>query len=646
MRYETLCSCYSSVESAAKRLEKTYYMAELLRKTHESDIRPVVQLLQGTVFPNWDPRKIGVAARLVLRAISKMTGESTAALERRWAKTGDISIVAKEAIGKKKQATLLKADLTVEKVFGSIARLALLEGAGTVGRKLSIIADLLSNAKPDEIVYIVRTLLDDLRIGVAEGTLRDAIIWAFFPHFEGIYAVPKDAEKAEKKGSVPKALKTLKIKKIRDFEQARLSQYESISSDDEKLLREAYNRLTEIVQESLDVKNDFAEVALIARTGGMARLRKISLRPLRPVKVMLAQKVASVKEGLERVGVPCQAEFKYDGFRMQIHREDDRVRIFTRRLEEVTAQFPEVVEAVRRQIRSRSFILDAEAVGLDASSGRYMPFQHVSQRIRRKYSIEELAKKLPVEVNVFDVIYYNGRSMLKYPLKQRRSLVEKIIREQPKRLVIAKKCVSSKAADIEKFYKSALEIGNEGIMLKKLSAPYKPGARVGFMVKLKPVMETLDLAIVSAEWGEGKRAKWLSSFTLACVDANGELLEIGKVGTGVKEKEQKAYSKEAEGKEAEGVKGRGAGTDKAVTFGQLTELLKPLIVAEKGREVKVRPEVVVEVNYEEIQKSPSYGSGYALRFPRIVALRPDRVLDDVSTLEFVERLFRGQRGKK
>ena len=185
--------------------------------------------------------------------------------------------------------------------------------------------------------------------------------------------------------------------------------------------------------------------------------------------------------------------------------------------------------------------------------------------------------------------------------------------------MLAKSLTTSKEKEVEKFYKEALEGGNEGIMFKKLDAPYKPGARVGHMIKYKPAVETLDPVIVGAEWGEGKRAKWLSSFTIACID-DGKFKEIGKVGTGIKEK-----------------------TEEGISFEQLTKLLKPLIIGEKGKEVKIKPKIVIEVSYEEIQKSPTYASGYALRFPRLKNLRQDRNAKDTSTLKMVEDFYQKQK---
>ncbi len=248
-----------------------------------------------------------------------------------------------------------------------------------------------------------------------------------------------------------------------------------------------------------------------------------------------------------------------------------------------------------------------------------MPFQSVSQRIKRKYDIEKLIKELPVEVNVFDIINFEGKSMINEPFEKRRELLEKIIKPEAKKIVLAKSKIASEKKDVEKFFKEAVNAGNEGLMFKALDAPYKPGARVGYMIKFKHMMETLDLVITGAEWGEGKRSKWLSSYSIACRNED-KFLEIGKASTGLKEKEEEGLS-----------------------FMEMTRLLKPLIVSEKGKEVKVKPKIVIEVGYDEIQKSPTYGSGFALRFPRVQGLRPEKGPEQASTLDYVKKLYEGQK---
>ena len=270
----------------------------------------------------------------------------------------------------------------------------------------------------------------------------------------------------------------------------------------------------------------------------------------------------------------------------------------------------------------KNAILDSEVVGFNKKTTQYMAFQSISQRIKRKYNIKELASKFPVEVNVFDILFYNDKSLLKEEFHKRRALLGKIIDPVPRKIVLSRIMITDKEEEANKFYQKSLDAGNEGLMAKNLNAVYKPGSRVGFGVKIKPVMESLDLVIVGAEWGEGKRSGWLTSFVVACRDDEGNLVEIGKVGTGIKELEEEG-----------------------VTFNQLTEMLKKNIKSEKGKSAAVKPTIVIEVHYEEIQKSTKYSSGYALRFPRFVRLREDRHVEDISDLSLVKDLYVGQRGR-
>jgi len=338
---------------------------------------------------------------------------------------------------------------------------------------------------------------------------------------------------------------------------------------------------------------------------------------------MLAQKVATIKEGFEKVGKPCAIEYKYDGFRLLIHKKGEDISLFTRRLENVTKQFPEVVDYIKKYAKGNSFILDSEAIGFDRKTKEYKPFQSISQRIRRKYNIEKLQKELPVEINVFDIIYYNGKSQLNEPFEKRTALIKKIIKNHPYKIIHSKQIITGNEKRAKEFYKKALENNQEGVMMKSLEAFYQPGSRVGHMLKIKPEEKDFDLVIVGAEYGTGKRSGWLSSFILACKDKN-KFLEIGKVGTGIKEK-----------KASPDILG--------VTFEELTKKLNPLITEEKGKSVKIKPKIVVSVTYQEIQKSPNYESGFALRFPRFTALRPDKPLSEITTIKEVEEDFKKQK---
>nr|QBM01318.1 DNA ligase [uncultured archaeon] len=581
MLYLELAKIYERLEGTSKRLEKTSILSELFRQTKTEDLKETVYLAQGTVFPAYDEREIGISSQLVIKAISVATGISIIDAEKKWKSIGDLGKVAEQLVEKKKQSTLFSKKLTTTKVFENLRRVAEITGKGTVEKKISLISELLTSSSPLEARYIIRTILEELRIGVGEGVLRDAVIWACFSERIGLHY-------NKEKNSI------------------------EVEND------EAYSECVNAVQEAYDLANDFWAVLLAARKG-LNALKEIVMQPGMPIKVMLALKVKTVKEGFETVGKPAAFEFKYDGFRLMINKDEKgNIKLFTRRLDEVTRQFPEVVEYVKKYVNGKSFIIDSEAVGYDPVKKKYRPFQEISQRIKRKYEIGRMQNELPVEVNVFDILYYEGKNLIKRPFSERRRLLEKIIRNEKFKLRLSRQVVTSNEKDAQKFYNEAVKEGEEGVMIKNLNAPYKPGARVGYMLKLKPELNTFDLIITGAEYGTGKRSGWLSSFILSCQD-EGELLEIGKVGTGVKEKEEEGLS-----------------------FIELTKMLKPLITEEQGRTVKVKPRVIVEVTYQEIQKSPTYSSGFALRFPRVTRLRPDRSINDIAFLEEVEREYERQ----
>ncbi|MBI1972391.1 ATP-dependent DNA ligase [Candidatus Woesearchaeota archaeon] len=560
MHYQRLVHLYLALEKTTKRLEKTALLAAFLKEVPKDEVQDVVYLLQGLVFPPWDERKIGFSSRLMLKAISVASGASADSVEKLWSKKGDLGIVATELLGKKTQKTLTSEHLTVKKVIDNIRKLATLEGAGTVDRKIALVAELLTSSSPEEARFIARTVLEELRVGIAAGILRDSIA-------------------------------------------------------------QATGYSVEEIEQSADILADYGEVAHLAKE---KKLKTVILVPGRPMHVMLSIPVKDVAESFEELGKPAQFEYKLDGVRLQIHKNKNHILLFTRRMENVTKQFPEVVEYAKTYVKGKSFIIDCEAVGFDPKTGVHQPFQSISQRIKRKYDIEQLAKKLPVEVNVFDIMYCNGKTMVNKPLKERRALLEKILKNIPHKIKTTEKLVTDDIKKAQHFYDESLAKGNEGLMIKKIDALYRPGRYVGGWCKLKPVLEPLDVVIVGASYGEGKRAATLSSYVIACQDEDGNLLEVGRVSTGVKEKEEEG-----------------------VTFDALTKLLKPLITETKGRDVVVKPKIVVEVAYEEVQKSPTYKSGYALRFPRFKRLRlEEKKVGDINTLADVERIYKVQKGKK
>ena len=559
MRYKKLAQLYEELSSTTKRLEKIDILAKFLEDLKEEDSY-LLYLIEGNIYPDYDERRIGISNQIAIKAIAKSTGTNSAKVTTLWKKKGDIGEVAKELTKNKTQTTLASSTLTTKKVIDNLRKLPELEGKGTIEKKLSLITELLNSATPIEALYLTRTLIGDLRIEVQESTIKYTMLKAYFKN---------DKEKEES------------------------------------------------IQRAIDKSNDLAKVFTIARKKKITDLEKVPLEVGKPIKAMLAQKAKDVKDAFKKLGTPMAIEYKYDGFRMLIHKKEGNITLFTRRLENVTKQFPEVKAYIEKFIKGDSFILDSEAVGYDKKTKQYSDFQKISQRIRRKYKIEELENKLPVEVNVFDILYYNGKSQLDIPFKKRRELIEKIVTNHPYKLISSKFKITSDEKEVKEFYKAALKDRQEGIMMKNLDAEYKPGRRVGHMLKLKPETNEFDLVITGGEWGAGKRAGWISSFTVSCKQGN-KFLEIGKVGTGVLEKETKESN---------------------ITFEYLTNLLKPLIIEEKGKNIKIKPKIVVSVTYQDIQKSPNYSSGWALRFPRITTIREDRGTHDITTLEEIEEDF-------
>ncbi|MBU0894539.1 MAG: ATP-dependent DNA ligase [Nanoarchaeota archaeon] len=566
MRYLKLAQLYKELSSTTKRLKKIEILSKFLEFLSKDD-KDVLYLLLGDIYPEYDERKIGISNQLAIKAVSTATGTTKEQLIKDWKKIGDIGKVTEKAIQEKKQSTLGYHILTTEKVLENLRKLPELEGKGTVGKKVALITELLTSASPTEALFLVRTLIGDLRIGLKEATVRDSMAKAFFK---------------DKKESAPK------------------------------------------IQKAIDRTNDLAIVFEMVRKGNIKELEKLHLEVGKPIKAMLAQKVANFKEGFKKLGSPCAIEYKYDGFRLIIHKQREKVTLFTRSLENITKQFPEVVNYILDYVKGNSFILDSEAVGFNKKTKEYTDFQAISQRIRRKYHIEKLQKELPIEINVFDILYYNGKSLLNEPFEKRTKIIKKIIKNHPYKIIYAKQIITGDEKTTEKFYKKALEDNQEGIMMKNLKAEYDPGRRVGHMLKIKPEERDLDLVITGAEYGAGKRSGWMSSFILSCKDGKtGKFLEIGKMGTGIKEK-----SKEEVG---------------GTSFQELTEMLKPLIEKEKGKSVTIKPKIVISVTYQEIQKSPNYNSGWALRFPRFVALRPDKKSSQVSRLKEIEKDFLNQK---
>ncbi|HPX78395.1 MAG TPA: ATP-dependent DNA ligase, partial [Methanobacterium sp.] len=462
--------------------------------------------------------------------------------------SGDIGAASQELFKRKVQSTLFMQHLSIDKVHQNLVKIADISGGRSQYKKLEILRELLSSASPEEAKYITRTVLEELRVGVGEGTLVDAISQAF---------------------NVPK----------------------------------------ETVDRAHMLTNDLGLVAKTAREEGVEGLDKLTLKPGKPVKHMLAQLSPGYKESIKEMGYAL-CETKYDGIRVQIHREGDDINLFTRRLENISNAVPEITEYIKKSIKPANFIVEGEIIV--TKDGKPISFQYILQRVRRKYEIDRLREEIPLTLYLFDVLYYE-KPTLDEPFKDRRKLLEEIVEVIPGKLELSKQVkVTPETSDLAlNLFNESIEEGHEGVMLKDPNAPYTPGLRGKRMVKWKATPETLDLVVVGGTYGKGRRANLIGSFLLALQDENKELKTLAHVATGLDDK----------------------------TLLELSKMSEPLITRKVGRKVEMVPSIILEVAFSEIVKSPEYESGYSLRFPVVKRIRTDISIDDIDTVERVESMF-------
>jgi DNA ligase-1 len=358
------------------------------------------------------------------------------------------------------------------------------------------------------------------------------------------------------------------------------------------------------------VLGDIGEVAAVLKTYGLEGLEKTGFSVFRPVKLMLAQTAQTVAEALAEHGGKTALEYKYDGARVLIHEQNRDVQIFSRRLSNVTESLPEVVEIVKSNVKANSAIVEGEVVALD-SAGFPIAFQHLMRRFKRTRNVSSMAQKIPLTLHLFDILYLNGESLITHPYTERRQILTHIVGEIP----LSKQIITEKIEEAKEFLKEATAAGHEGLLAKKLDSPYTPGRRGKKWLKIKTVLETLDLVITAAEYGYGRRKGWLSDYYLAARDPQtGEFLELGKTFKGL--------------------------TDAEII--EMTKHLKASAIEQEGHRVIVIPKIVVEVTYNEIQKSPRYKSQMALRFARITRIRDDKTPDEADTVGKVKEIYERQ----
>jgi len=593
MEYGALVDLYERLAGTASNNEKRDLLAAAFADADPDLLDRLVTLVRGRLGPAYDRPELGVSSSLTLDAIRQATGASEAGIRERWKETGDLGDAAAWAADNGGQQTLLSRELTVERVHDTLLEVATYEGAGSRDRKVDALAGLVADADSGAARYVVRTALGHLRVGVGEGTIRDAIAVAFL--------APDDADGTAADGPSEDAVAA--------------------------------------VERAYQVTTDFGVVAATARDDGVSGLAELDVELGRPVGSMLAEKAESLAEGLasaapERVASEdargaVRCEYKYDGVRVQVHVDGEDVTLFTRRLEDVTEQFPDVVAAVREGATADRALLDGELVGYEPDSlGSEAPtpvaFQELSQRVRRERDVDALAREVPVVCHLFDCLYDDDGARLDDALARRLDALAAAydpVEPRPSEGVAGLAAATSTEATpdepgpAEALYREALDAGHEGLMCKNPSADYQPGRRVGRCLKFKPTMEHLDLVVTRAKYSEGRRSELLGRLYLACYDPDADAFrEVGRLSTGYTDEELEA----------------------------LTDRLEALVRERDGRDVELDHEVVLEVAYEELQESPEYGSGFALRFPRFEGVREDLAPTDADTADRVRSLYESQ----
>jgi DNA ligase-1 len=573
MHFGELVETYREIENTTKRLEITSHLVELLKKTPPPLIDKVVYLLQGKIYPDFVNIELGIAEKLAIKAISVASGFSEGEVEKRIRDTGDIGEATEELMKSKKQSSFFREDLTVESVYGGFVRIAKAQGKDSQDVKIRTVCELLQNGEPEEDKYMIRTLLGRLRLGIADMTILDALAQAF---------ATKEA-RAE--------------------------------------IERAYN-----------VYSDLGAIAKELCEKSVEGLRDMRIQVGIPVKAMLAERARSIEEILGHISDPM-VEYKYDGIRLQAH-VGKEVSLFSRRLENLTEQFPDIVKALKSTFR-KEVIVEGECVAMNPETGEMLPFQAISHRRGRKYDVEATAREYPASLFLFDCLYADGVDMTRRPLAERRKKLEKLLKPGPE-IRSSHMMRSSDRDEIEAFFLKAIEDGCEGVMAKAPDSEYKAGARGWSWIKYKrdyksEMIDTVDLVVVGGFAGQGRRAGTYGALLLACYNPDEDVFEtVCKVGTGFDDKT------------LAGMREMFDRTDK-----------RPARVrSEIEADYWFEPGTVMEILGAEITLSPVHtcakdlvrkGSGLAIRFPRFTGnWREDKSAEEATTTSEIIEIYKKQ----
>jgi DNA ligase-1 len=611
MKFFVLAEAFERIEKASARLDMTGFLSELFKKTPIEDIEPVVFLCQGQLAPSHKGLDIGMGEKFVEDAIAKVSGYSNREIEQLYKQKGDLGLVGEEFCGKKKQSALFSAELTVEKVFQNLLKIAKSEGAGSQDSKIRLLAELLNSAKPIEAKFIIRIPLGNLRLGIGDPTIMDAFAINLFDEAQ------KDKKLVEK---IENCLKEKKPEKRKEEFERKLKM----------LMREK-------IEEKYNVHSDLGSIAKKLKRNGLKGLDEIEITIGVPIRPTLAERLPSAEEIIEKLGT-CIVESKYDGFRLGIHKKGSEVTIFSRRSENMTNMFPEIVEAVKKQVKAKDAIFEGEALAVNEQTGEYLPFQVTIQR-KRKYDIKEKAKEFPLKLFVFDVLFENGKNLMPLPLKERRKILEAMIKPGDT-IELTKSIVTGSAKELEKFFNESVENGLEGIIAKDLNAKYIAGARKFAWIKLKrsykgELSDAIDVVIIGFFKGKGMRTELgLGALLTAVYDGKKDVFRsIAKIGTGMSEEKIVELEKML---------------SKIKTKNKLAR-----IDSELEADVWVEPKFVIEAVADEITKSPVHtagkkelGDGLALRFPRMISIRTDKKPEEATTVMEIIKMFEQQKHVK
>lgn len=586
MTFKRLSEYFRDLEENASRLKITEILSRLFKECGLEEVDKICYLSLGRLLPAYSGLEFQMAEKMMIRAVAKALGLESGKVTQEYKRLGDLGEAAQELrqkfIGNKTQSLFenlrgqnKKKDLAILEVYGKLLEIARENGAGSVDRKIDKMAALIEDLDNLSVRYVTRIPLGKLRLGFSEMTILDALSW------------------------MTTGNKSLRV----EFENG-------------------YSVLADIGEIAKRVKKDQG-------------LKKIEPKTGTPVVSALSQRLGTVEEMLQKVGEggPVALEPKYDGTRLQLHKSKNGVSIFTRNLENVTHMFPEIVEALIKEVKVKEVILDSEGVGVDPKTGRYIPFQETIKR-KRKHNIAMVAGEIPIKCFVFDIMLVDGQNLIGTPFTKRRNILAKHLKPSNKIILLTEQIVTDQPEEIRQFHDYQIKRGLEGAMVKKLNAPYDPGRRGFTWVKYKQeeskkgggLVDTVDCLVMGVYSGKGKRISFGVGTFLVGVKKGDRYLTVTKVGTGLTDEE----------------------------FRQLKTMSNKLKVKDKPAEYEVdknltpdtwiKPGLVVEIQADNITESPLHAAGLAMRFPRLVRFRHDKSAEQVTTLKEVESLYRQQFG--